>query len=928
MILLSFSFFNFGCDRHLKDDSQYQEKNDLKFQVEPDLWEKVTAPAGAKAIWGRANNDLVVAPDGVIDIFRGGVAILRVPYGADIETHLKQAGLQRLPRKKIEVDILDPDLKEVINSRKKSRKKRQKKAQWIPVKLDLKNTDIQPLLESLREQKRMQGVSRFSSERGLKTVAAIAEHRSRFSKKGFALVLDTVMFPLQSALVRSTTEGNNYNPVGDQNWTLTNLPEAWQLTQVSEIKKDPVFLAVVDDGFATNTTELSPVIIIHAEGDNIGDAGEDDFHGTSVSSVAAAPVNDTVGGAGTSILSRNSINISRLRTGGTTKLIWAEIWDWNASNFGDLFTVAVDTGADLINFSGGQPCGPWCERFGNFNGENSLWDAMDYADINRVPTIVGAGNDGQHAGTFSPCNFEIMIMTEAGGDPYVDLSVCVGSVDNVGNRSDFSNFGSDVDIFAPGEDLVVSPIPTNVNPSLFSGTSAATPYVSGIVATAIALKGSGFTNEELKEALSSTAINSTDASVSGVINAYAFLRRYAKVVNDWREPNNNPVDYEWWDVQGVQDGDLLSLAYTFWGTSYEDWDWVSIEDVPNCGILEFDFDYLPDPALGGVSFQFISGGGITQTHLNDHLIRVRIDNVGRLLWPPNRYGFAVTATGMLTTGYSFANIQKSPNLNPVEGAAYLFSCDGLDNDCDGTIDEGFSDTDGDGIADCVDPDDDNDCVLDVNDNCPLIRNASQYCSEANSQDRSCGINCFEFSKDPEDYKGFSIALTGCFNSIPIDPMCFTDGCPFPDTILEQDIILSVIGSALQVLNNSRLTTTPLDPKINQELAILEKIHFFEDGRVLFPPELRPKYGADRPPVYFSPIMSPNPNINKACKPLTLFEGILDRPSIAQCENRAAENCQLDRDNDGVGDACDNCPDNANTNQTDTDGDGIGDVCES
>ncbi len=52
-------------------------------------------------------------------------------------------------------------------------------------------------------------------------------------------------------------------------------------------------------------------------------------------------------------------------------------------------------------------------------------------------------------------------------------------------------------------------------------------------------------------------------------------------------------------------------------------------------------------------------------------------------------------------------------------------CDGLDNDCDNTIDEGFADQDGDGIADCVDQDSDGDGLADQTDNCPLVANPDQ-----------------------------------------------------------------------------------------------------------------------------------------------------------------------------------------------------------
>ncbi len=91
---------------------------------------------------------------------------------------------------------------------------------------------------------------------------------------------------------------------------------------------------------------------------------------------------------------------------------------------------------------------------------NSINDGVTYA--------IAAGNENQNACNTSPAD--------------VASAITVGSTTTTDARSSFSNFGTCLDIFAPGSSITSSWNTSDTATNTISGTSMATPHVTGVAA--------------------------------------------------------------------------------------------------------------------------------------------------------------------------------------------------------------------------------------------------------------------------------------------------------------------------------------------------------------------------------------------------------------------------------------------------------------
>ena len=189
-------------------------------------------------------------------------------------------------------------------------------------------------------------------------------------------------------------------------------------------------------------------------------------HGTHVSGTIAAVGNNGVGIIGVSPSSK-IMAVKGLADDGSG-------YD---SDLAQGIIYAADNGADIINMSwGGTGDSPVIE------------DAIQYAHALGVVLVAAAGNSAIDASQFLPAKYASVIT--------------VSAFNSADAMAPFSNFGSKIDVAAPGVGIQ-STIPGGYYSS-YNGTSMAAPHVAGVAALLLSQRPT-LTNEQVRQILRQTA---------------------------------------------------------------------------------------------------------------------------------------------------------------------------------------------------------------------------------------------------------------------------------------------------------------------------------------------------------------------------------------------------------------------------------------
>lgn len=292
-----------------------------------------------------------------------------------------------------------------------------------------------------------------------------------------------------------TSEGSWGQLYGDQ-WGLKSIQaeKAWNIS----IGSPETIVAVIDTGADYAHPDLS-ANIWHNSGEIADNKIDDDHngyiddvigwdfcdntknprdgsgHGTHISGIIAAVGNNTLGISG--VCWRAKIMVLKALTDNGSGI---------SKQLAQAIKYAADNGARIINIS-----------WGGFGNSAVVKDALDYAYNHSCIIVAAAGNNNSDAGRFFPGNYS--------------QAITVTACDANDKRASFTNYGTVVDVAAPGVDILSLRAEGTdmyqkedhiVGRDYYraSGTSMATPFVSGLAALIIS-QNSLLTNKEVEEIL-------------------------------------------------------------------------------------------------------------------------------------------------------------------------------------------------------------------------------------------------------------------------------------------------------------------------------------------------------------------------------------------------------------------------------------------
>lgn len=268
------------------------------------------------------------------------------------------------------------------------------------------------------------------------------------------------------------------DPYADFQWHLgsINMYDAWDYTTGSPNIK----VAVIDGDFAYSHPDLNFGYdtyrnLVPELGYNFTNVPLTLHHGTKVAGVIAAKTNNDYNTAGIAG-GYNNEGVRLLPFNIAASDYPGKIY---VSCLDDAIIQAVDSGAVIINMS--------LQISATDPNVPDVLAAINYAHNHGVIIVAAAGNDYNNELAFPASNANI---------------ISVGALTTALQRKDCSNYGSGLDITAPGEEIWTTG--SNNSYSVIDKTSAAAPQVSGVAALMLSVNSS-LKPQEIKGILHHTA---------------------------------------------------------------------------------------------------------------------------------------------------------------------------------------------------------------------------------------------------------------------------------------------------------------------------------------------------------------------------------------------------------------------------------------